>query len=271
MNLLETVIQWDKVGMVIGIFAALSVVLTALILIIVKFCKVESDEKAEKILEKLAGANCGGCGCSGCAVFADKLARGEAKLSDCHVTDAEHKADIAALLGVKATATEPTVMIVACSGGDNAVNTCEYCGEGSCAQLAAVDLKACKQGCLGGGTCEKVCPQGAITMKDGHSWIDTDLCISCGTCMRNCPKSILRRIPVSAPVYVACSSNCKGKDVMNACQKGCIGCGLCAKSCPHGAITMVDNLPVFDYSKCTGCKTCVAKCPRKVIVDRATV
>ena len=46
-----------------------------------------------------------------------------------------------------------------------------------------------------------------------------------------------------------------------------IGCGLCAKNCPEQAITMVNNLPVIDYSKCTGCMTCVAKCPRKTIKE----
>ena len=46
-----------------------------------------------------------------------------------------------------------------------------------------------------------------------------------------------------------------------------IGCGLCAKNCPENAITMVNNLPIIDYSKCTGCKTCVNKCPRKCIKE----
>ena len=89
--------------------------------------------------------------------------------------------------------------------------------------------------------------------------------------MAKWPKGIIDRIPSSAPVYVACSSECKGKDVMNVCKVGCIACGICEKSCPHGAITMNGNLPVIDYSKCTGCLTCVAKCPRKIIISRKVV
>ncbi|MBO5525915.1 MAG: 4Fe-4S binding protein [Clostridia bacterium] len=268
MNLLVS-IQWGQVGIVVGIFAAIAIALTALILLIVKLCKVETDERAEAVLEKLAGANCGGCGCSGCSDFAKKLCHGEAKLSSCHVTDSANKAEIASLLGIEVGHTEPTVMIVACSGGDNAKNSCTYVGNPSCDAIVSVGgNKVCSFGCEGGGTCAAVCPQKAITIEEGRSHINTDRCISCGTCALNCPKAILRRIPVSAPVYVACSSNCKGKDVMNACTKGCIGCGLCAKNCPSGAITMVNNLPVIDYKKCTGCLTCVGKCPRKVIVQR---
>ncbi len=59
-------VQWDKVGIVIGIFAAIAAVLVVCILLVAKFCKVNADEKIEKILSNLAGANCGGCGCTGC-------------------------------------------------------------------------------------------------------------------------------------------------------------------------------------------------------------
>ncbi|MGN1235186.1 MAG: 4Fe-4S binding protein [Christensenellaceae bacterium] len=258
-----------QILIVIGIFAAIALVLALLILLVGKLCRTEKDEKAEQILPFLAGANCGGCGCSGCSAFAAKLAHGEASLSDCHVTDQEGKNAIAGILGVATEEGEPTVMVVHCKGGNNAVDRFEYCGERTCdAQLQVGGKKACSFGCLGEGTCVAVCSHDAIKMENGHSVIDTDLCGSCGACARACPRNLMSRIPVSAPVYVACSSTCRGKDVKNVCSVGCIGCGICAKNCPEGAITMKDNLPVFDYKKCTGCKTCVAKCPQKIIVAR---
>ena len=104
-----------------------------------------------------------------------------------------------------------------------------------------------------------------IKIVDSKAVVDPSICTSCGTCMKTCPKACIERIPATAPVYVACRSHCKGKEVMGQCANGCIACGLCARNCPQKAIEMVDNLPVIDYSKCTGCKTCVAKCPKKVI------
>ena len=93
------------------------------------------------------------------------------------------------------------------------------------------------------------------------------MCEACGLCVKTCPKKLIELIPKSSKVYVACSSHCKGKEVIGTCEKGCIACGICVKNCPSGAITMVDNIPVIDYSKCTGCKVCAVKCPRKCILE----
>ncbi len=275
MNLLSITSQtWITLGIVAGIFAGSALIIGALILLIGKFFKVDVDEKVTKILNNLAGANCGGCGCSGCSGFAQKLAGGGANLADCHVTSPEKKAEIAALLGIELKDEEPTVAVVHCKGGvENAADKFEYKGNPTCAANAALygGNKACSYACLGCGDCKAVCPENAISIEGRISQVDPDRCISCGACIEACPKDIIDRIPASAPIYVACSSKCKGKDVMNVCKVGCIACGICAKVCPHGAITMKDNLPQIDYTKCTGCLTCVEKCPRKIIISRKVV
>lgn len=272
MYLLEfTSKTWISVGIVAGIFAGSAIIIGALILIVGKVFKVNVDEKITKILENLAGANCGGCGCSGCGGFAQKLAEGNGNISDCHVTSPEKKAEIAKLLGIELTDEERTVAVVKCNGGiENCADKFVYKGNPTCASNASLlgGSKACSYACLGCGDCKSVCPEFAINVKGRLAEVDPDRCISCGACISTCPKSIIERIPASAPVFVACSSKCRGKDVMSVCKVGCIACGICARSCPHGAITMKDNLPIIDYSKCTGCLTCVNKCPRHIIISR---
>ena len=272
MNLLEITAQtWITVGIVAGIFIGSALLIGILIIVVGKVFNVDVDEKVTKILENLAGANCGGCGCSGCSGFASKLADGSGNLADCHVTSPEKKAEIAKLLGVELKDEEPTVAVVKCHGGvENCGDKFEYFGNPTCAGVHSIlgGNKTCPFACLGCGDCKAVCPENAIEVTARLAQVDPDRCVSCGACINTCPKKIVERIPFSAPVFVACSSKCKGKEVMNACKVGCIACGLCAKACPHGAITMQDNLPVIDYTKCTGCLTCVTKCPRHIIISR---
>ena len=275
MNLLEITNQtWITVGIVAAIFAGTALLIGILILIVGKVFKVNVDEKITNILNNLAGANCGGCGCSGCSGFAAKLASGNGNLNDCHVTSPEKKEEIAKLLGIELKDEERTVAVVKCNGGAvNCADKFEYKGNPTCASNNALygGNKACSYACLGCGDCKSVCPENAIEVTERLAQVDPDRCISCGACITTCPKHIIERIPASAPVFVACSSKCKGKEVTSVCKVGCIACGICAKSCPHGAITMQDNLPVIDYTKCTGCLTCVAKCPRHIIISRKVV
>ncbi|MGN0768703.1 MAG: 4Fe-4S binding protein [Christensenellales bacterium] len=266
--MIAATVNWGRVGIVLGIVAALALVFAVLILIVTKVCKIKEDETVLKILENLAGANCGGCGHTGCEGFAKSLACGKGCLSDCKATSNEAKAIIAKIAGIPFEAEEPTVAVVKCNGGQNAADKFSYVGNEGCLNRMVYQggNKICATACLGGGTCASVCPVDAVKLTDGQvAKVAREICISCGACIMNCPKNCIERIPASAKIYVACRTHCKGKETMAFCKAGCIGCGMCAKKCPEGAITMVDNLPVIDYKKCTGCYTCVEKCPRKII------
>lgn len=266
-NLLLAAVNVNKLLIILGLVAIIAIVFAALIVLVSKLCAVPKNEKAEKIRENLAGANCGGCGFAGCDDFAKALAEGRADIKNCGPTPVENKAKIAEILGQPFSSSERRIAVVRCGGGDACNNKFDYVGNESCEAQALFmnGKKSCENGCLGGGTCLKNCAYNAVRVENGLARIDGALCEACGVCAKNCPKKLIDFVPYTAKVYVACSSHCKGKDVMSKCQVGCIGCGLCAKLCPQKAITLTDNLPVIDYSKCVGCKLCVQKCPRKSI------
>ena len=260
-----------KLYVAILVPAAILIAVAAVFAVILAFLgrklEVKRDEKVVEIEGLLSGANCGGCGYAGCADFAKALSEGKADISACGPTGKENKAKIAVLLGKEIDTSVELVARVHCNGGVSCADKFGYVGNAGCAAKNAVGggNKACAYGCLGDGTCAIECDFNAITVTDGVAKTDTNKCVACGKCVNACPKHIIELLPKNIKVLVACSSLCKGKDVMSACKNGCIGCGICAKFCPAGAIEMVDNLPRIDYMKCTGCLTCVAKCPRKCI------
>lgn len=266
MNNMLAGINFTSLCTVVGIVAAIAVLFAALIVLVSRLTAVKTDEKVEKIKDLLSSANCGGCGYAGCADFAKALAEGKADVSLCGPTSKENKTKIADILGTTAE-TEELTAIVHCNGGFFAAEKFVYTGNDGCVQKAifAGGNKECAFGCLGDGTCVSACDFGAIKVINGVARTDADKCVGCGKCVRACPKRIIELLPKTVKVIVACSSLCKGKDVISACKNGCIGCGLCAKFCPEHAIEMVDNLPKIDYRKCTGCLTCAEKCPRKCI------
>lgn len=230
---------------------------------------VHEDERIGQVREHLSGANCGGCGYAGCDAFAKAIVEGTADINACSATSAENKNKIAEIMG-KSIDAEETMIVVACRGGNNAVDKYEYMGYGNCKsmELLGGGRKQCKWGCLGMGSCVDACPFGAMGIgDDGYAKVGYDKCVACGRCISACPKKLVKRIPATAKYYVACS-NCLrgGKDVRAVCSVGCLGCGLCAKVCPKGAITMENNLPIIDYTKCVGCGLCAQKCPSKCIL-----
>ena len=230
---------------------------------------VQIDPKVEKIINVLPGANCGGCGFAGCAVFAEAVVKSGAGYNDCPVGGVGGAKKIAETLGIDPTASEKKVAFVRCNGKDENVKR-KYIYEGAKNCITAVQLatggnKSCIYSCIGHGSCKHACPFGAINIVDSVAEVDESKCTACGKCVQTCPKKLIEIVPEKSKVRVRCNSKDTGKTVRLNCRAGCIGCKACQRACKSDAITVEDNLSRINYEKCTLCMECVNKCPIKVI------
>jgi electron transport complex protein RnfB len=232
--------------------------------------EVKRDERVDMIEQMLPSANCGGCGYAGCIGFARALVAGDADPHACAPGGPETANRIAEFLGLKVVERTPQVAVVGCRGGERVKQTIEYHGVNSCKALALLgeNIRECRYGCTGLGTCAEACPFDAIEMVGGLAVVNDSACTGCGKCVEACPKGIIYLVPKPQKVRIACSSHDKGKSVKSICEVGCIGCGICVKNCPVDCIELIDNLARIDHEKCINCGICAAKCPTDSIVDR---
>ena len=237
-----------------------------------RFLAVRVDPRVEQVLAALPGANCGACGEPGCQRLAERIVAGEVPCSACPAGGPEAAAEIAAILGIEHEEEEGRVVRLLCRGGlAEAIPAAAYVGIRDCraAQMIAGGGKGCAYGCLGQGTCEAVCPFGAITMDANNlPVVDDEKCTGCGVCVAACPRCVLRLYPRSqvSEALVTCRSQDRGKAVTAVCSVGCIACRQCIKVCPVDAITMEGNVAVVDPALCIRCGACIEKCPRNTIV-----
>ena len=257
-----------KILLPVLIFIGLGLLMGALLALASKLFAVKKDEKAEAIKECLPGANCGGCGYSGCDAYAAAVSAGDAPVNKCSVGGAEAAFKIAQIMGVDAGAQVRMRAQVMCSGTGEYAKT-KSISEGSDDCVAASKIgggdKMCKNGCIGLGTCVRACPFDAIVVEDGVAAVDYSKCKGCGICVSACPKGIIKLIPFDAKHWVGCMSVDDGKNTRKVCDVGCISCKLCQKNCPAGAINVDNFVASIDYDTCTGCDICTDKCPRHII------
>ncbi len=257
-----------KILLPVLIFIGLGLLMGALLALASKLFAVKKDEKAEAIKECLPGANCGGCGYSGCDAYAAAVSAGDAPVNKCSVGGAEAASKIAQIMGVDAGEQVRMRAQVMCSGtGEYAKKKYIYEGIDDCVAASKIGGgdKMCKNGCIGLGNCVRACPFDAIVVEDGVAAVDYSKCKGCGICVSACPKGIIKLIPFDAKHWVGCMSVDDGKNTRKVCDVGCISCKLCQKNCPAGAINVDNFVASIDYDKCTGCDICTDKCPRHII------
>ncbi|MDP3142777.1 MAG: RnfABCDGE type electron transport complex subunit B [Candidatus Omnitrophota bacterium] len=262
MEILVPVLSLSFLGLVFGVGLAIAAK---------KLC-VTSDPRLVEVLANLPGANCGACGKAGCSGFAEALIRSECTVDKCVVSNAGHREAIAKILGVEAKPRIKAVAQLHCNGGKNRTkNKFVYTGIKDCiaANLVMGGQKACSYGCLGFGSCEHVCPFGAITMSEEDLPVVNEAkCTSCGKCVAICPKRLFTLQMAEKKYFTACASRDFGKSVLDVCSAGCIACGKCEKACPVKAIKVINNLAVFDYKTCQNTGECLKVCPTHAIGRR---
>ena len=254
-----------KAVLTLGIMGAL---FGALLAVAAKAFAIKTDKRLPLVEEALPGANCGGCGFTGCSSYAKAIVEEGAKTNLCPVGGEKVAVQVAKVMGVEAETAQRKRAVILCSGSNSLAHTkYDYMGTDDCVSVSKLGggIMDCQYGCVGLGTCVRECKFGAIKIKDFLAEVDYNKCVACGMCVDACPKGLIKLIPFESDVWVACSSKDKGADTRKVCDAGCIACGICAKNCPEEAIIISENSARIDYDKCSGCGTCVQKCPRKVI------
>ena len=251
----------------LAVMGSLGLILGAVIGLFVKIFRVERDNRIDLALELLPGANCGGCGKAGCEDFARALAAGEVTPGNCPVSSYEQRSAIAMALGIDAGPVETRRAVVTCLA-DLGSEEMNYNGIQDCnaANLVSGGPTTCRYGCLGLGSCARVCPFGAIEMVGRVAIIHPELCAGCGKCTEVCPRKVIKMVPTSRNIHVYCNSPEKGVLKRTYCQAACIGCRKCSRVLPgnfkfDGFLAQVDYsnpelLSLEDLEKCA----CPAQC-----------
>lgn len=249
----------------IGIIAAL------LLYIVANKFRVEEDPRIDQIEGLLPGANCGGCGQSGCRAFATACVKATTLSGlSCPGGGESVMKKIGEIVGLAAPVTKPMIAVIKCNG------TCEarphrvrFDGYKTCAisSSVAAAVGTCPDGCLGCGDCVEQCPYDAMHMdaETGLPVVNQDKCVGCAVCVAACPRHLIElrpKGPRGLRVFVACSNKEKGAMAMKDCDNACIGCSKCLKECTHDAITINNFLAYIDADKCKLCRKCEAVCPR---------
>jgi RnfABCDGE-type electron transport complex B subunit len=173
----------------------LGIVCAAILTAASRIFYVYEDPRIARVEACFAGANCGGCGYTGCSAAAVAVVAGEADPSVCIVGGAESATKAAEVMGVEVGLAESPKSFNPCSGGLRAADKYVYLGVNTCRAQAAMSggQRACAVGCIGLGDCVSACQFDAIKMgREGYPVVAEEKCVGCGVCETVCPKYVMK-------------------------------------------------------------------------------
>jgi formate dehydrogenase (NADP+) beta subunit len=175
----------------LGIGAACSIVLS----FASKVFYVYEDPNIALVEDNLEGANCGGCGYTGCSSAAQAVVAGEALPNVCVISSSREKVEnIAMIVGMPVGTAETSLSYNMCQGGSRATDKYNYLGVMTCKAMDNVfgGKRDCHIGCLGLGDCVRSCSFGALAIgPEGFPVVNDEKCVGCGACEKACPKKII--------------------------------------------------------------------------------
>jgi len=80
--------------------------------------------------------------------------------------------------------------------------------------------RLCVYGCIGLGTCVRVCEEDAISINDGLAIIDSEKCTACGKCVDICPKNVIEWVSGEEANLDFCNSKNKIELIRQICEVG---------------------------------------------------
>ena len=125
---------------------------------------VEINEKVEKVRGVLPGANCGGCGFSGCDQYAEAIGEG-AEINLCPVGGSNVVSQLSEIMGVDSASGEKMVARVMCNGTWDKVSIkFDYDGIIDCRSAATMagGPSSCVYGCEGMGSIVSISSRAAL-------------------------------------------------------------------------------------------------------------